>query len=135
MDNPPRICFHDSTQELVLVLNFGDVESRTGFAATLQEWLTVTHPGVPGFFKLFRFTPIMSGSEVYEDTKKKSKEAFLKDPPPVGDFLSTINRLIAFIAPNDSQGLEPPNAEALVLAFTSREALTQYLRINLVDRP
>jgi hypothetical protein len=77
----------------------------------------------------------MSGSEVYEDTKKKSKEAFLKDPTSVGDFLSTINRLIAFIAPNDSQGLEPPNAEALVLAFTSREALTQYLRTNLVDRP
>jgi hypothetical protein len=134
MDKPPRVCFHDSAQELALALNFSDKESLDKFGNSLREFLTVTAPGLPGFFKLFRFTPIVSQSPDFEGRKKKAKEAFLKAGGQNLEFLSGITRIVSLISPQEGQLPLEPDEAALADAFVSREALEKYLQKHLVSK-
>jgi hypothetical protein len=132
MDKPPRVCFHDPAQELGVSLNFPDQQSFDAFVETMRRNLTVGQPGLPGFYKIYRFTPPFPGSYEFEVKTAKLKDAFLSSPS-VADGSPAIERLLPFVQPPDAAVMRPPDSAALDAALQTKDALAAHLRTHLVD--
>ena len=57
IDDPPRFCFHDPIQEFGISFLFKSKECVDDIAKFFKQYLTVDAPGLPGFFKIFRYVP------------------------------------------------------------------------------
>ena len=57
IDDPPRLCFHDPTQEFGISLAFSSKEDGNNMKEFLKIHLTIETPNLPGFYKITRFCP------------------------------------------------------------------------------
>ena len=57
MGDPPRLCFHDSTEDPSISFNFPSKNYILEFLNDLKTFVTLTEHDLPGYYKIVRFSP------------------------------------------------------------------------------
>jgi hypothetical protein len=134
IDGPPRLCFHDPTQELSLSLNFASKAAFQELFDYLQDRLTVVSPGLPGFFVIHRFRPPLSRDQRFKSVIQGrrmgvSDGAAVRDSD---DSLSAHTQLLGRLTPAIGQtsdcSMREASDEAVMAALGSRSDLRALLR-------
>lgn len=79
VDNPPRVCFHDPSQNPGLSLNFTDTDKYKEFFTYISSAITITSPGLPGFYSVIRFVPPLSSNPKFFTQMASMKKRFLQE--------------------------------------------------------
>ena len=123
IEEPPRLCLHDITQELGVSLNFESKDAFQDMFEYLKKIMTIVSPGLPGFFEIERFRPC----EAYHEGLDEKMKAWVNAPSKGEDVLEAhsvkINEMMTTIVSwlgSPSEG-EAPTAtiEQVDAALTS----------------
>ena len=135
IEDPPRICFHDATQEMGISVNMSTAEEFRSLFAKMREHLNITATGLPGFFKMNRPASLISGSYDFEVNKKSMKQKIENGLDDSDSDLAVLHReLINTISPRDTQMVLDPNEEQLNQAFESLDKLREYVKGHKVPK-
>lgn len=135
IDDPPRICFHDATQEMGISLNPASAEEFRDLFDNLRKHLDVTPTGLPGFFRINRSASLISGSYEFESNKRSIKQRIENGPADADPELAGKHSvLFNTISPRDTPMVLDPNEEQLNLAFESIDRMREYIRCNKVPK-
>ena len=83
IEEPPRLCLHDTTQELGVSLNFKSTEAFQDMFDYLKTVVTVASTGLPGFYKIERLRPV----ESYQEGLDERIKAWMDEAHPEEDLL------------------------------------------------
>jgi hypothetical protein len=135
IEEPPRLCLHDPTQELGISLNFSTRPEFTAFFEYLQQQMTIVCPNLPGFFEIHRFRRSLPLNENYDYKKKQLKENLLNEPYTRNEGLLLQGHSQLFRAITDMIGVVGQNhmpkatADQVYAAIaTSRDAMVALLQ-------
>ncbi|OHT05890.1 hypothetical protein TRFO_26249 [Tritrichomonas foetus] len=82
IEQPPRLCFHDSTKETGITVNFPDKEQFNTFYSYFNQHVTVVNPGNSGFCKIITLHPSFYPKPDYPKERDALKKKFLSAPLP-----------------------------------------------------
>ena len=82
IEQPQRICFLDSTQELGITVHFPDKEIYNDFFSEFCSRVTILSQNTRGIFKICAQYPSYYPDDEYIKQRKNRKNDFLKAPPP-----------------------------------------------------
>jgi hypothetical protein len=80
IDGPPRLCFHDPTQELSLSLNFVSKAAFQSLFDFLRCELSIVVPERPGIFAIRRLHPQLCREESFRKEKQRRRSSFSSEP-------------------------------------------------------
>lgn len=122
----PRICFHDATQEPGIVFNFRSKEEYQIFLSYLKSSFTMLSSTMQGFFKIKHFQPQIFDSNFIKERISAINSANDLDFEKKQAIFSAHSKIIKEIAP---QGLnvQAPDSE-LNQAFESKIKMTELLQ-------
>jgi hypothetical protein len=134
IDGPPRLCFHDPTQELGVSLNFPSKVAFQELFNYLQDNLTIISPGLPGFFMIQRLRPPLSRDEHFKSAMQSRRSGLTQAAAARDSYDSLIahtkflERLTPAIGHTSDGGMRKASAEAVMAALGSRSDLRALLR-------
>lgn len=133
IEEPPRLCFHDPTQELGISLNFATKEAFQECFNYIKREMTVISPGLPGFYQIKRNCPEPSyGVPNFQENKQKLKQSLINDQRKLGEnlllddhsqLIEKITNMIGVYAVTSSkENLPKASVEQLTQAMSSSKA-------------
>jgi len=131
IESPPRICFHDPSQEPGISLNFATKDDFKSFFMHLRLNLTVGSPGLPGFFQISRFHPPISLATDFEKTKRAAKEKLYVESSDSVSLLEAQNDIIPKITPLSKR--TPAKKSELMNIVSNRQDLQKYISTHTVS--
>ena len=101
IESPARLCFHDPSQEPGISLNFRTKEEFYELFNYLSSKISITTPGLPGFFQITRLHPQLSLNMAEFNKQVNSlKETYINDKTDESNLLlEAQNEILPKIAP------------------------------------
>ena len=133
LNDPPRFCLHDSTQDYPISLKFESVATLQDFFEYLNQILTLENSVLQGFYHIYRFEPKICQCE-YKDLQKiknVQKEKYVRDEAnDFDDMPSSHSKIISLITPSTKDVIG--TSDNSNLNFNSKEELCEYLKHNAI---
>jgi hypothetical protein len=133
IDGPPRLCFHDPTQELSLSLNFVTKAAFQSLFDFLRYKLSIVVCERPGIFSVRRLHPQLCCDESFRTEKQRRRSSFSSEPvisdsadslAAHGQLLATLTQAIGIKRDRVMQDATP---DEVMAALSSRSQLRTLL--------
>lgn len=137
IDQPQRICFLDSTQELGITVHFPNKEVFDAFYNEFCKHVTILSQNTKGIFKITAQYPSFYPDSDYVKQRKNRKRDFLKAPSLPNENIDSylqkhanlLELISAFKSEDDKKGCNPESE----ISYNSIDDLKKYIRSHHID--
>lgn len=135
IDEPPRLCFNDPTQEKGISLNFSSKTRFQEFFAFIKCSFTIVSPGLPGFFSITRFRPQLCPMSFISNKKMILDDLMKVQSLDQNELLNAHTKIISKVVPKHTKYhtlSETEQASDITNAFTSLDEMRKLIRSYII---